>query len=195
MAAAAGGVAGAFIGKKIKLGEPDILGRSDGALYITVKYSTKDGHTFEHALAEVRRYARTRANVLYFGIRRTDTPGHPYVIQWRRPIATEAFGTGEWLQGADEEQRKSAPPSIDVLRAYVCSEELSGPQTVVAEHKATERSLSELDQELKNDASKAALVETSAGFRKVVFQPIAGRYTLDGKLYPSLGAVAEATRG
>jgi hypothetical protein len=195
-AAALGGVAGVFLGKRINLGEPDVLVRHpDGALYITVKFNPKDGHNLEHAVEEVRRYARERANVLYFGIRRIDQPGHPYVVQWQRKTATEAFGTGEWLLGADEEQRKSAPPSIDQLRAHVCSEELSVPQIVVAEREAKDWPLSVLDQELRNDTSKAALLVTSRGIRKVVFQPIAGWYTLDGRPYASLAAIAEAIRG
>jgi len=117
-ATAVGGLMGNFVGKKLKLGEPDVLVRHpDGALYITVKFSPKDGHELEQALEEVRRYVRVEPKVLYLGIRRTDLPGHPYVLQWQRTALGEAFSDGEWMPGARveplKERSQGKPPSIN----------------------------------------------------------------------------------
>jgi hypothetical protein len=114
--AAIGGVASGFIGQKIKLGEPDVLIRHpDGALYITVKFHPTHDGDLDRAIEEVRRYARERANVLYLGIRRTDRPGHPYVLQWQRKVASAPFGEGEWMPGSTypplERRREGKPPS------------------------------------------------------------------------------------
>ena len=100
-AAAIGGVVGNALGRRFKLGEPDVLVRSgDGALYITVKFSPTHGHTFEQAVEEARKYALERQRVLYLGIRRTDLSGHPYVAQWQRTTIGEGFDKAEWMPGA-----------------------------------------------------------------------------------------------
>ncbi len=101
VAAVVGGLAGAYAGQKLKLGEPDVLVRHpDGALYITVKFNPRAGHQLEHAIAEVQKFANERPKVLYLGIRRIDVPGHPYVLQWQRNAATDPFGPGQWMPGA-----------------------------------------------------------------------------------------------
>jgi hypothetical protein len=118
-AAAVGGVLAGLVGHKLKVEEPDVLVRHpDGALYITVKFKPTHATDLNKAVNEARRYAREKPTVLYLGIRRTDTPGHPYVLQWQRTTFGEKFGAGQWMGGAKleplREASKSPPPSIDV---------------------------------------------------------------------------------
>ena len=114
-ASAAGAIAAAFVGGKMKAGEPDILVRHpDGALYVTLKFNPSAGQSFEQALEQARRYAARDPRILYMGIRRTDVGGHPYVVQWSRKNAGEAFSDGEWLQGqrVDGEAPHRRPPAL-----------------------------------------------------------------------------------
>jgi hypothetical protein len=83
------------------------------------------------------------------------------------------------------------------MLAHICTEELSGPQCCVVAREARPWCLRELDRKLRDaPVGKVALVSTSRGLRKVMFERDAygprGWYSMDGRPFPSLDAAAIA---
>lgn len=83
----------------------EVLARSKGGItsahYLQLRFDPLKGQSVEDALAEARREARTRSDLLEVIIRRMDRPGHPTLCTWKRGTQADTWKFA-WGQGADD---------------------------------------------------------------------------------------------
>jgi hypothetical protein len=96
-----------------------VLARSLGggppdAYIVNISYHPANGHCFGAAVAEARRLARERSDILQIHIRREDRPGFPFVCDWsRREGDPWVFS---WQYGAED--RTAQPLTLEGVRAW-----------------------------------------------------------------------------